>query len=62
MPIASIINAYLHFPLQLITKVVEGGKDHDVKVLYNSTAFNSPMDLEEVRDQPSVIIKSFSLM
>jgi hypothetical protein len=44
--------------------VVEGGKDHDVKVLYNYAAFNSPMDLEEVResDQPSVMIKSFSSM
>jgi hypothetical protein len=42
---------------------VEGGKDHDVKVLYNYAAFNSPMDLEEVREseQPS-LIKSFSSM
>jgi hypothetical protein len=29
---------------------VKGGKDHDVKVLYKYAVFNSPMDLEEVRE------------
>jgi hypothetical protein len=36
--------------------VVEGGKNHDVKVIHNYAGFNSPMNPEEVREsgQPSL--------
>ena len=55
MAIASVAHIYV-FPATPY-QVLEGGKDRSVKVLADYAAFDSPLDLEEVREseRPSIV-------
>lgn len=55
MAIASVAHIYI-FPATPY-QVLEGGKDRSVKVLADYAAFDSPLDLEEVREseRPSIV-------